>query len=138
MMNEPDPLHRPGVPVRPALTTISWPLVIGLASLGLLWPLTGLLGLADLLGGATRAFLLLVIIAMTWVGVVGMGRLARPIATLALAGVMAGIFITLTAVILGDISGGRSVMVAIWTISWQSLFGVVAGALALGVQRVRA
>lgn len=94
--------------------------------------------MADLLGGATRAFLLLVIIAMTWVGVVGMGRLARPIATLALAGVMAGIFITLTAVILGDISGGRSVMVAIWTISWQSLFGVVAGALALGVQRVRA
>ena len=137
MTNERDPQRRPSDPLRPA-ATISWQLVIGLGSLGLLWPLTGLLGLTDLLGGAPRVFLLLGIIGGTWVGVVGMGRLARPIATLTLAGVLAGVFITLTAVILGDASGGRSLMVAIWTIAWQSLFGVVAGALALAVQRVRA
>lgn len=113
-------------------------MAIGLGSLGLLWPLTGLLGLTDLLGAATRSAVLVIIIGATWIGVVGLGRLARPVVMLALTGLVAGTLMALAAMTLGDVSGGRIGLVAIWTIVGQALLGTVAGVLALGVQKVRA
>lgn len=137
MTNRPDHTHPSGGPSAPGTPSISWSLVIGLGSLGLLWPLTGLLGLTDLLGGAVRSALLLFIIGATWVGVVGLGRLARPVMTLVLTGVVAGIFMALAAVLLGDAGGARAILVAIWTIAGQGLLGTITGLLALSVQRVR-
>lgn len=117
--------------------SIHWPLVIGLGSLALLWPLTSALGLHELLGGGARAALLLAVIAAVWIGVVGLGRVARPVMTLTLAGVVAGALVALTALVLGDASGVRAVLVTIWSVTWQVLMGVVTGVIAHGIQQVR-
>jgi hypothetical protein len=56
---------------------LSWPLIVGLSSLALLWPLTGLW---PVLGeGPLRAFVLIGITGAVWIGTVGFARVARPV-----------------------------------------------------------
>lgn len=132
--------HGPGTPSDPAVSepkAIYWPLVIGLGSLALLWPLTSALGLHELLGGGPRAALLLAVVAAVWIGVVGLGRVARPMATLSLTGLVAGVLVALAALVLGEASGVRAVLVTLWSITWQVVMGVVTGAIAHGIQQVR-
>src|SRR5699024_12235693 len=63
---------------------LSWPLIVGLCSLALLWPLTGLW---PVLGeGPLRAFVLIVITGAVWIGTVGFARVARPVLSLTICG----------------------------------------------------
>src|SRR5699024_470196 len=58
---------------------LSWPLIVGLSSLALLWPLTGLW---PVLGeGPLRAFVLIGITGAVGIGTVGFARVARPVPT---------------------------------------------------------
>src|SRR6478735_7006789 len=77
--------HAPGSPAppRPSTDRLSWPTVLGLGAMALLWPLTALTGLGG--DGAPRALAVLGLTALVWVGVVGLGRVARPVLTLTLA-----------------------------------------------------
>ena len=115
--------------VRPGLP---WLLIIGLSSLSLLWPLTDLIGIG---GGAPRALTIIAIVAVTWIAVVGFGRVPRPVLVLTLAGLGHGIISMAIAVIFGFFDG------PIWTVFVglviDTFWGAIAGLVALAIQQMR-
>lgn len=119
----------PSTTSRPALP---WLLIVGLASLSLLWPLTSLIGIGQ---GAPRALSIIVIVAVTWIAVVGFGRVPRPVLVLALTGLAHGGITMIVAAIFGGADG------PIWTVfaalAIDTFWGAVAGLLALAVQQMR-
>lgn len=121
---EPQASRSPGIP---------WLLILGLSSLALVWPLTGLLGIGE---GGPRAFTIIGLIAVTWIGVVGFGRVQRPVLTLTLVGIGYGVFIT----VFGIMAGGRNGLDAWGTpilLAIDALLGLIAGLLALAIQKLR-
>lgn len=127
----------------PKAPAVPWAVVAGLSALALLWPLTGLTGVLGT--GAPRAFVILGVTAAVWIGVVGLGRVPRPVLTLTLTGLAYG----LVGVVLGQLvpalggfggPGGSGVEPA-WTIVpallVDSFVGLLAGLVAAGVQRLR-
>ena len=70
--------ENPSSPVR-TRRPLPWLLIIGLASLVLLWPLTSQWQFGQ---GLPRAAALLGLTAVVWIGVVGVGRVPRPVLTL--------------------------------------------------------
>ncbi|MBD5787892.1 hypothetical protein IF650_17170 [Cellulosimicrobium terreum] len=113
---------------------LSWPVVLGLGSMALLWPLTGLLGLGY---GAPRALTILGLTAAVWIGVVGLGGVARPVLTLTLAGATFGVVGTVVSALVG-LDGGRPVWTLVPALALDTFWGFVAGAAAAAVQRGRA
>jgi hypothetical protein len=122
---------------------LSWPLIIGLSALALLWPLVALTGLDELLGGS-RPFVLIAVIATLWVGVVGLGRVARPILTLTLVGLGYGTVLLLLSFVssaLGvrELGGPATVtpLISVVPLALNTGYGALAGVIAAGVQRLR-
>lgn len=117
------PAVRPGLP---------WLLILGLSSLSLLWPLTQLVGVGD---GAPRALTIIAVIAVTWICVVGFGRVSRPVLVLTLTGLGYGIITMVVAVIFGAHDG------PIWTVlvalAIDTFWGAIAGLVALAIQQMR-
>lgn len=111
-----------------------WLLIIGLASLSLLWPLTSQWQLGQ---GPLRAALILSVTAVVWIGVVGVGRIPRPVLTLTLTGVLHGaIGMVVGWVIPGDGPGGG--LAALWlmlpALATSAGTGALLGLVALAVQ----
>lgn len=104
--------------------SLPWLLIACLSALGLIWPLTTLLGVPS---GAPRALIIVAVIGLIWIGVVGGARVPNPVAVLTLAGVGHGVITLIVAAILGE--SGRP----IWTYG-VSLAIAVAGLLALALQ----
>ena len=128
-MNETSPSETSPATFRPGL---SWLLILGLASLSLLWPLTTLIGIGQ---GAPRALILITVIAVVWISVVGFGRVPRPVLTLTLTGLSYGVISMVVATFFGGVDG------PIWTV-FAALFvdtfwGAIAGLLALAIQQMR-
>ncbi|WP_157002206.1 hypothetical protein [Agromyces laixinhei] len=118
--------------------SLPWLLILGLSSLSLLWPLTALTGIAG--EGRTRAFIILGISAVIWIGTVGLGRVPRPILTLTLTGVAYG-FVAL--VLAGLVPGGGGPFgdtTTLWSLipalAANAAVGALAGLAAAGVQRL--
>ena len=117
---------------------LPWTIILGLGATSLLWPLTALVGLP--LEGLTRPLVILVVTAATWIAVGGFGRIARPVLSLTLAGVVYGIvMVTVGALVPG--AGGPSGLVptlAALVIGTARATGIGAlcGLAAAGVQRV--
>jgi len=115
---------------------LSWPLIVGLSSLALLWPLTGLW---PVLGeGPPRAFILIGITGAVWIGTVGFARVARPVLTLTICGAAHG-FINLALGRLlagtGAISAGPAMLMAfIPILAMGAVVGALAGLAAAGIQ----
>jgi hypothetical protein len=123
----------------PEKGSISWPLVLGLGSLALLWPLAELTGLSEAIGQPTTALVLFAVVAIVWIGTVGFFRLRRPVLTLTLAGAVYGGFLVALAAAFGthpDFGGMLAVAVALFEIGRAALLGSIAGLLALAVQKV--
>lgn len=127
-------LAPPPPPSRPSLP---WPVILGLASLALLWPLTALWGLEQ---GAPRALTLLGLTAAVWIGVVGIGRIRRPVLTLTVTGLLHG---ALLLVIGGLLAGGGGpsldplhLVMLLPALVRDAGIGALLGLVALGVQRV--
>ncbi|MFB7796752.1 hypothetical protein [Isoptericola sp. NPDC056134] len=141
--NQPSPQPRPQ-PWAPSPTTtptragISWPLVAGLASMALLWPLTGLTGIGGT--GAPRALGIVALTAVVWIGVVGFGRVPRPVLTLTMTGLASGVVILLVSTLIGGVGPGGEGAAA-WTavpaLAMDAGWGALAGVVALGVQKAR-
>ncbi|KJL48366.1 hypothetical protein RS84_01125 [Microbacterium hydrocarbonoxydans] len=116
------PTTRPGLP---------WPLIVGLSALALLWPLAELIGIGQ---GAPRALTIIAIIAVTWICVVGLGGVPRPVPVLALTGLGHGIISMIAAAIFGGFDQ------PVWTIfialGIDAFWGAVAGLMALGIQKI--
>ncbi len=119
------------LPVRTAPTAsrrLSWPLIAGLASLALLWPLAELTGVPR---GFGRAAVILSIIAVCWIGVVGFGQFPRPVLTLTLAGLGAGLLAHALSYAFGD---GAPVWALPVSLALQAGWGALAGLAAWGIQ----
>lgn len=119
----------PTITARPGLP---WLLIVGLASLSLLWPLTNLIGIGQ---GAPRALSIIAIVAVTWIAVVGFGRVPRPVLVLTLTGLVHGAISMIVAAIFGGVDG------PIWTVfaalAVDTFWGAVAGLLAAAIQKMR-
>lgn len=128
--------HAPGSPAppRPSTDRLSWPTVLGLGAMALLWPLTALTGLGG--DGAPRALAVLGLTALVWVGVVGLGRVARPVLTLTLAGLTFGVVAVVVSALVG-VDGDRAAWTLVPALALDTFWGFVAGTLAAAVQRAR-
>ncbi len=135
----------PGRPTGPTSTPrpqIVWQAVAGLGALVLLWPLTTLTGIADAIGAPARAVLVVGLIGAAWIGVVGLGRLPRPVLTLTLTGMAGGVYLLLADLLAGaGVSGGLGLValpfLLLDLVGGGALWGVLAGLVAAGVQRLR-
>lgn len=125
----PDPDAQRPVALDPeAQKRLNWPLIAGLSALALLWPLAELTGVPR---GFGRAAVILTIIAVSWVGVVGFGRFPRPVLTLTLTGLGAGLLSHALAYVFG---GGAPVWALPISLAMQAGWGALAGLAAWGVQ----
>lgn len=127
--------ENPSSPVR-TRRPLPWLLIIGLASLVLLWPLTSQWQFGQ---GLPRAAALLGLTAVVWIGVVGVGRVPRPVFTLTLAGVLHGaIGLVVGWILPGGGPGGG--LAALWlmlpSLAISAGVGALLGLVALAVQSV--
>lgn len=106
--------------------------------MALLWPLTALTGLGS---GAPRALTIVAVTAAVWIGVVGFGRVARPVLTLTLTGVAFGVVAILLSLVFAGVDGAGGPGGASWTalpaLAMDAFWGFLAGLIALGVQKTR-
>jgi hypothetical protein len=127
----------PGPAARPV--SVPWTLVGGLSALALLWPLTGLTGALGT--GAPRALVIIGITAAVWIGVVGLGRVPRPVLTLTLTGLAYGLVATAIGTLVPALSGfgpgGGPAWTLIPALAFDTMWGALAGVAAAGVQRLR-
>lgn len=138
--NQPSPQPRPQPTPSdtPTRAGISWPLVAGLASMALLWPLTGLTGIGGT--GAPRALAIVALTAVVWIGVVGFGRVPRPVLTLTMTGLASGVVALLVSTLLGGVGlagEGAAAWTAVPALAMDAGWGALAGVVALGVQKAR-
>lgn len=130
-MTDPIPAHT----VRPPLP---WLLILGLSSLSLLWPLTALTGIGG--DGAPRAFAILGITGAAWIGGVGLGRVARPILTLTITGVVSGFIALLLAGLVPGGGGPFGDTTTLWAhipaLLANAAVGALCGLAAAGLQRL--
>ncbi|CAM3800897.1 hypothetical protein ISCU110981_17235 [Isoptericola cucumis] len=106
--------------------------------MALLWPLTALTGIGGT--GAPRAFTIVAVTAVVWIGVVGLGRVPRPVATLTLAGLGFGVVALAVSMLVGGVGiggGGAAAWTAVPALAMDAGWGALAGVVALGVQRAR-
>lgn len=134
-MTSHEPVPRPSRPTDPAPPArLSWPTVLGLGSLALLWPLAALL-VPDA-GGPGRALTIVGVTALVWVGVVGLGRVPRPVLTLTLAGLVFGVVAAGVSALVG-VDGDRAAWTVLPALVLDTAWGAVAGVVAAAVQRAR-
>ena len=136
----PDRSSRAGPPGAGAREPVSWPVVLGLGALALLFPLAELTGVADAIGEAPTALLLFAVVAVAWIGGIGLGRVPRPVSTSTLAGVAFGVVLVVLSLALDtgtDAEGALVAGVAAFEIGRSAALGALAGLLADAVQRSR-
>ena len=139
-MTSPQPPARPTPGPAAGPVPVPWTLVAGLSALALLWPLTGLTGALGT--GAPRALAIIGITAAVWIGVVGLGRVPRPVLTLTLTGLAYGLVAHAIGLLVPVLSGfGGPGDGPAWTLipalAFDTMWGALAGVAAAGVQRLR-
>lgn len=134
--------HLPQNVSGPVPAPVPWGVVAGLAALCLLWPLTGLTGLLGT--GAPRALVILGLTAAVWIGVVGLGRVPRPVLTLTLTGLAYGLLAHAVALLFPVLTGfggpggaGAPAWTLVLALAMDAGWGALAGLVAAGVQRLR-
>lgn len=122
---------------------LHWPLIIGLGALALIRPLFSIVGLTDVLGQPATSLTLTALITLAWVGAVGFSRVRRPVATLVAAALVYAVLAALLSTILspvldGELQGPLTNPFGIVALMiTNAVWGLVAGVLALAVQRAR-
>ncbi|MEV1130164.1 hypothetical protein [Agromyces sp. NPDC049794] len=127
-------------PTSTSRARINWAAVVGFGALALLWPLAGLIGVQSLIGGLATALIVIAVIGAAWILGVGLGRVPQPVATLTLSGVIAGVLITITSLVLGEMGDrapGILLIAAIIEIGRGAALGALAGVVAYAIQKAR-
>jgi hypothetical protein len=122
---------------------LNWPLVIGLAALALVRPLSSIVGMSDVLGKPATPLILTAAITVAWVLIVGLSRVREPLLTLVAAGLsyaVAAIVLSavLSPILTGELQGPLAMPAAIIPmLVTNALWGLIAGGLAVLVRRLR-
>lgn len=120
---------------------VKWQLAAGLGAVALLRPLARMTGLDEQI--PSGPWILTVLISLAWIGVVGLGRVPRPVLTLTLAGLAYGLYIiplsaVVSTVLTGTVQGPLVMPIAVVPILiMNGLWGFLAGLAAAAVQRLR-
>lgn len=119
------------------MTDLRWRMILSLGLLALLRPLTRMTGVFE------APILTTVLLTVLWVAVVGLTRTPRPVLTLVLAGLVYAAAATLLSAVVTGLTDGTvrgpltqpfaMVSMLLTNAGW----GLVAGLLALGLQRLR-
>lgn len=123
--------------------SLHWPLIIGLGALALVRPLASIIGVTDTLGQPGTSLILTALITTAWVLVVGCSTVARPVATLVAAGLVYAALAALISAVLSPLLDGAltgpltNPFALVGLLATNALWGLVAGVLALSVQRAR-
>lgn len=123
--------------------TLHWPLILGLGALALVRPLASIVGLTERLGQPGTSLTLTALITTVWVLVVGCSRVQRPVATLVCAGLVYAALAALISAVLSPILDGQlrgpltNPFAFGGLLITNAFWGLVAGVLALAVQRAR-
>ncbi|WP_293698806.1 hypothetical protein [uncultured Agrococcus sp.] len=124
--------------------TLHWPLIVGLAILALVRPLTRIVAEqagTELLPGVP--ILLTILVSAAWISIVGFSRNESPLLTLSFAGTAYAIFAIalsgiLSPVLNGELQGPLANPIAIVPmLLLNAAWGLAAGALAMLVQHLR-
>jgi len=127
-------------PPRRAPRPLSWLAVLGFGALALLWPLLRILGLESALGDPAAGILTAVIVLAAWILGAGFGDVPRPVATLALSGVVFAVLLLVTSLLLGLWRGAGVAPFVFGVVVEAGLWGglgALAGLAAAGIQRAR-
>ena len=126
------------------LRRLDWRLVCGLTAAGLLRPLASVVGLSDALGKTATSLVLTAAITLAWVLIVGLRQVREPVATLVAAGLGYAVAVlvlsaVLSPILTGQLQGPLATPAAIIPLLFtNAIWGLVAGGLALLIQRRRA
>ncbi|ASR37695.1 hypothetical protein BAY61_24835 [Prauserella marina] len=119
------------------------PLVLGLSALALVRPLFSIVGWSDVLGTPATPLILTGGITLVWVLIVGLSKVREPVWTLVAAGIGYAVMATALSAVLSPIANGElegplaKPMAIIPMLLTNALWGLVAGGLALLLQRAR-
>ncbi|QCB92562.1 hypothetical protein [Cellulomonas shaoxiangyii] len=116
---------------------VRWRTVLGLAATVLAWPLVGVTGW----DGAAFAAVVFAATAVTWVAVLGLRAVPRPVRTGTLAGLLYGASLVTVSTLVGGGTGFTPGMVAlatVWEMAWAALLGAGAGLLGRALAQWRA
>jgi hypothetical protein len=119
--------------------SLSWQLILGLGGLALLFPLAEVTGVSGAVGEAPTALGILALVIAVWIITVGVTRVAHPVATLTLAGVVFGFALVAIPVVLGEHDGRSAVMlgvIAVFELGRSAALGALVGLAARGVQKI--
>lgn len=126
------------------ITSLQWPLILGLGALALVRPLARILeDQLDITGSAAVPITITAVISVAWIAVVGLSRIAHPVLTLlftALTYAVLSIILSgvLSPLLTGELQGPLANPVAIIPdLATNAVWGLITGVLALLVQRLR-
>lgn len=120
------------------MADLRWWMILSLGLLALLRPLTRMTGVLE------APILTTVLLTFVWVAVVGLTRTPRPVLTLVLAGLVYAAAATLLSAAVSGLTDGTlrgpltRPLASISMLLTHAAWGLVAGLVALGVQRLRA
>lgn len=125
------------------LKRLHWPLALGLGAFGLIRPVLNITGVAEDLGKPLTPVLVTIGISLVWIAIVGLSRVAEPVVTLLIAGIVYGVLAIivsaiLSPILLGELHGplaNPSSIVPVLLVN--AVWGLIAGLLAPGVRRLR-
>ncbi len=126
------------------VSSLSWPLVLGLGALALVRPLLSVTGLDDTIGRPAAPLLTTLVLTVVWVGAIVVAHPAHPLATGVAVGVLAYrvlallLSAVLSPILTGELQGPVAHPVAIVPmLLTNSAWGALAGAVALGLLATR-
>ncbi|GAB3536122.1 hypothetical protein GCM10027403_15760 [Arthrobacter tecti] len=129
--------------LRTTLTSLQWPLILGLGALALIRPLASITGVSDALGKPATPLLLTLAVSIAWILIVGLSKARNPVLTLVFAGVAYALYSVvisgiLSPILTGELQGPLAMPLAILPLLiTNALWGLIAGLLALFLQRLR-
>lgn len=120
-------------------TNLNWNLILVLAALGLLRPLSSVFGLNNLVAGPWIPLVVTALIAALWIAAVVKQRTSNPFATLVITGGMHGVFIIVFQRVMWTLMPQAAVSIPVIgyvsIIVTNLIWGAILGLIAVGIQK---
>jgi hypothetical protein len=122
------------------LNQLHWPLIMGLAALGLIRPVMNVTGLTEALGRPFGPILITMLISLAWLAIVVLVSIRDVMLTLVFTGISSGVFAILLSAIVSPILAGQlsspitNPVAIISVLLTDAIWGALVGLCALALQ----